>query len=163
VKKTFLSICVSFLLIPLFAQTAQKQMLTEETLMNFIGYFDSIMMSLEPYQEAVSALNNRIDGSQGAIIPQLMALEVPSEIDQVFIDHGMHENGFKKMFLISTCFSIAEVEAAVTFGIDHAKNPKVKNQFQENLNALNLLKMDIHPSDLLLIKSNRDILRPLFG
>jgi hypothetical protein len=162
-KKLFLSIFLSLLMIPLFAQTAQNRILSQEIVMNLILYFESIMMSLEPYQEEVSALNNSIDSLNGAIIPQLLALEVPSEIDQVFIDHEMQENGLKKFFLISTCFSIVEVEAAVTFGFNHAKNPKVKNQFQDQLNALNLLKMDIHPSDLQLIKMNRDILRPLFS
>lgn len=162
-KKICLSICLSLLIIPLFAQNAHNQILSEEILMNFIGYFESIMISLEPYQNEVNALNNSVDGANGmSPIQQMMKLEVPAEIDQVFKDHRMGENGFKKMFLISTCFSITEVEAAVTFGIAHARNPKVKNQFQENLNALNILKMDVHPSDLLLIKSNRDILRPLF-
>jgi hypothetical protein len=149
---------------PLFAQTARTQMLNEEILMNFMGYFESIMMSLEPYQDEVNALNSSIDGANGiSIIEQLLKLEVSSEIDQVFKDHGMNDNGFKKMFLISTCFSIVEMEAAVSFGIEHSKNPSVKNQFQEQMNALNTLKKDIHPSDLMIIKINRDALRPLFS
>jgi hypothetical protein len=149
---------------PLFAQTAGSQMLNEEIVMNFMGYFPSIMISLEPYQEEVSALNNSIDGaSSTSIIQQLLELEVPAEIDQIFKDHGMEDNGFKKMFLISTCFSIVEVEAAVSFGISHAKNPRVRSQFQDQLNALNILKMDIHPADLLIIKTNRDALRPLLS
>jgi peptidoglycan hydrolase CwlO-like protein len=163
-KKVFLSICLSLLIIPVFAQSNNSQMLSNEVLMNFIGYFESIMISLEPFQNEVNALNNSIDGTDGmSPIQQLMTLEVPSEINQVFTDHSMGDNGFKKMFLISTCFSIVEVEAAVSFGISHAKNANVKNQFQDQLNALNMLKMDIHPADLLLIKMNRDILRPLFS
>ncbi len=160
-KKIFLSILLCFLLIPLFAQ---NRLLNEEILMNFIGFFESIMISLEPYQEEVTALNNSIDGAAGtSIIQQLFALEVSPEIDQVFIDHMMGDNGFKKMFLISTCFNIIEVEAAVSFGFSHARNPRVRSQFQDQLNALNTLKMDIHPSDLLLVKANRDTLRLIFN
>jgi hypothetical protein len=151
-------------MVPLLAQSSQSRMLNEDIVMNFILYFESIMMSLEPYQEEVNALNNSIDGAKNiSIIQQLMELEVPAEIDQVFKDHEMDDDGFKKMFLISTCFSIIEVESAVSFGISHANNPRVRSQFQDQMNALNLLKKDIHPSDLLLIKTNRDILRPLFS
>ncbi len=150
--------------IALSAQTGPKQMLNEQAVMNFIKNFESIMTGMEQFQPEVDALNSRIDGAGDvSIIQQVMALDIPAGIDQVFKNNGMGDNGFKKMFIISTGFSIIDMEAAIEFGMSNTRDPKIKSEFQDNLNALNRLKMDIHPTDLLLIKSKKDILRPLFG
>lgn len=162
-KKLVLT-CFFGLVFPWMIFAQPKQMLSEQSIISFINNFETIMSSLEQYRDEISVLNSKIDGTGGvSIIQQAMALEVPAGIDKVFKDNGMGDNGYKKMFIISTGFSIIDLESAIQFGMSNTKDPKIQKEFQDNLNALNALKMDIHPSDMILIKAKKDILKPFFG
>jgi hypothetical protein len=162
---------ICFVAVSLAAQTAPKKVLTGKDIDAFVANFDKIEEELEAlgdkyddyFKTGVEPEDSQMP-SPGKTIALMRAKEVPAEVKSVFKRHGLGDNGFEKMIVISAGFGALEMESAIkSQEQEYAEFPDMATYLEAAKSQVAELKSSIHKDDLSLVSSRADELRVFFA
>ncbi len=171
-KRTLAVFAVAcFAALALTAQTAPKKVLTGKDIDVFVENFDKIESELnalgDKYEDYFKTEIEPEDGqmpSPGKTIALMRAKEVPAEVKAVFKRHGLGDNGFEKIIVISAGFGALEMESAIrSQEQEYAEFPDMATYLEAAKSQVAELKASVHKDDLSLLSSRADELRGFFS
>ncbi len=154
----------------LSAQTpAPKKVLTAKDVDIFVAKYPAIEADFEAlgdkYDDLLETdMSDPSTGSFGTAIAQVRATKVPAEIAAILKKHGLGENGFEKIMVISFGFVSLEMENAVKEQVNApGMTPEMKSYMDGALMQVEEMKSSIHKDDLALIASKRAGIAEVLG
>ena len=162
----FIAVSLSLLLLAtasLSAQTPPKKVLSAKDIDSFAANFEALNADLD----AVGGKYDDIFGSDGnespsQILAKLRATKIPAEIQDILRKHGLGENGFEKLMIITIGFSALEMETYLNDQrVQYGDSPDAQPYIDQGMAQVKELKAAISKDDLNLLASKRDLLYPL--
>lgn len=170
--KKFLSFAVFVLVLcslSVAQTTAPKKVLTAKDIDIFVAKYPAIEADFEAlgdkYDDLLDTdIGDPSLGSFGAAIAQARATKVPAEIAAILKKHGLGENGFEKIMVISFGFVSLEMENVVKEQVNApGMTSEMKSYMDGALMQVNEMKASIHKDDLALIASKRAGIAEVLG
>ncbi len=156
--------CVASLV---FAQaSAPKKVLTSKDIDIFVANYPAIEADfaalgdkydklLEPEMD----MNMSMDDSFSSAVSRARATKVPAEISAILKKHGLGDNGFEKIMVISYGFMTLEWERAIDEQLSApGMTPEMKSYMAGASEPVYEMKKTIHKDDLALISTKRTAL-----
>ena len=153
--------------VSLAAQAAPKKVLSGKDIEAFIANFDGIERDMdalgEKYDEYFEAEDQDGTASPSMIIAQMRARKVPEEVKAILKKHGLGDNGFEKIIVISAGFGALEMDSSIVAQEqEYADYPEMAGYLDQAKQQTSELKASIHKDDLSLISARSNELRTLF-
>jgi len=153
-----------------FAQApAAKKILTAKDVDVFVAKYPAIEADFEAlgdkYDDLLSPdMDDTSAMDFGSVIAQARATKVPAEITAILRKHGLGDNGFEKIMVITFGFMTLEWERVMNEQLsDPAMTPEMKSYMAGASEQVNEMKASIHKDDLALISSKRTGIAGIIG
>lgn len=151
------------------AQTAPKKILSGKDIDAFVSNFDAIERDFDAlgdkYDEYfMTGSGQDAAASPSATIAMMRAKAVPEEVKAILKKHGLGDNGFEKMIVISAGFGALEMDSSIAAQEqEYADYPEMTTYLDAAKKQVAELKASIHKDDLSLLSARSSALRELFA
>lgn len=149
----------------LFAENSPEKVLVAADVDAFVANFDELNADLETLGDKY---NNLFESSESDsptdIMTKIRSVKVPVEIQSILRKHGLGENGFEKVMIITIGFAALEMESILKTQQGGEDNSvEAKANIDKSIADVSKLKAAINSDDLALIASKRDTLYPVLS
>ena len=152
-----LSTTILFCLISafVFAQTAPRQVLSEQDINNFITNYDKIMQALNVLESKYDYLLKEI-GTDFESMIKIRTIEMPPEIQNILRANGLGNNGFEKVMVIIQGLTVLQLEGDLNMLLAAGSpDPMYIEYLNQSINSLKPLKDSINSRDLALLNNRK--------
>jgi len=141
-----------------FAQTAQKQVLSEKDINGFITNYEHIMDAIDNLGDKYDYLFEGIDPNGGfESLIKMRSIKVPSEVQDILKKNGLGENGFEKVMVIIMGTGVILMEEDLeSLTAEAGSDPKIAEYLNQARGGIKTLKDSINSKDLALITSKKN-------
>lgn len=144
----------------IFAQGAPKKILSSRDVSAFITNFAAIESDLEELEDVFDGVLESAgftdESTELESFETMRTLKMPAEIQAVFKKHGMGSNGFEKMVVITTGYSMLEMDEQMKLYADQYQDVAEMEPFLEEVQEVTAaLRNSIHDADYTLIESRK--------
>ncbi|MCL2704998.1 MAG: hypothetical protein FWE72_02190 [Spirochaetaceae bacterium] len=141
-----------------FAQTAQKQILSEKDINGFINNYEQIMDAIDNLGDKYDYLFEGIDPNGGfESLIKMRSIKVPAEVQDILKKNGLGDNGFEKVMVIIMGTGVILMEDDLdSLAAEAATDPKIKEYLKQARDGIKTLKDSINSKDLDLISSKKN-------
>jgi len=170
-KKCMLAIVLVLICSLAFAQQAPKKILVAKDIDVFLGNFAGIQVDLD-------GLGNKYDsffdpeGSSGdqsnadpaAAFIRLRDAQAPDEVQAIFRNHGLGDNGFAKYLVVSFGVSVLYMEKMLALPDPaYSASPEAKAYFDQVSALVKNMRTVVNADDLALLSTRQDELIGLYS
>jgi len=170
-KKGFFGILLLLMCVFSFAQEMPKKILVAADIDTFLGNFAGIQTDLgglgnkyDSFFDPEGTSGDQTNADPAAAFIRLRDATAPDEVQSIFRNHGLGDNGFAKYLVISFGVSVLYMEKMLALpDPSYTATPEAKAYYDQVTDLVKGMRASVNPDDISLLATRQDELIGLYS